>query len=732
VQQGNNVRNVIRTGGGNEINLDDTDGSQRIKLSTPHTNSCVQLGSPNAPESGVAITTETNCSSVAGASMNNITTLANGVNSIATSLGNHNINVAGKNPGFAYFEAFMAGAETVTGLASSVCNDITSSYAASYQTAQLTAANALSDYQNAEVALVEAINAIPACCLGTPMPNPDPRQQMIADLKAYDTAQTAVQTGEGQLATDKAYEKTPTGLDDTETVGGNFGTAYTAGNVALSGGQPAPGSSSDDQAALGSSSDDTDSMTSPGQAYSTDASGNPMGVDTSGNPTPYYRARYNAKLQVAGDFTALNNLLWARQTVVDPSCPGCMEALAAYDTAYAKYLINRSANEAAQEAAIKANPADPRNDNYDGNANATAAANVLGDVSTLLTDVDSTIQPLYSIYSNVLGYGINTYAVGGCTILHNEALAQQTSNVPLLWIESEGLLNTKATQGPSTPDPGDIGGRVSRVKWEKPETMTKAGFPIFTASARAAFAEARQLLGSDDFAYFWGKKLAFVGGQDNAVLSSSKQVLVTGRKQVIVHSRGTTEVAAKKDLLLSSGDNIDISTRTKRPGSTLTLAVTENKAPTDPAPMVAKPISSIKLTVNTATHVIDAPLKNGKMTLKVDDGVKVELDQASKTTKISSDTKVEVKSKEVVIDAGDAGKITLKAGGWTIEIGSSGITLKNQAGTSSLKLADGSVVAKCDPSEVNLASMSAKLKSGNGSVQVMGTGVQAGPMFNGA
>ncbi len=57
VVSSNRERNVIRTGGGNEINIDDSKGSERIKLSTPHQDTLFQLGSPNFPSSGATLAT---------------------------------------------------------------------------------------------------------------------------------------------------------------------------------------------------------------------------------------------------------------------------------------------------------------------------------------------------------------------------------------------------------------------------------------------------------------------------------------------------------------------------------------------------------------------------------------------------------------------------------------------------------------------------------------------------
>ncbi len=57
VDKNNAKRNVIRTGGGNEINIDDDSDGQRIKLHSPYASTTFQLGAKNAPEEGVALET---------------------------------------------------------------------------------------------------------------------------------------------------------------------------------------------------------------------------------------------------------------------------------------------------------------------------------------------------------------------------------------------------------------------------------------------------------------------------------------------------------------------------------------------------------------------------------------------------------------------------------------------------------------------------------------------------
>ena len=94
----NATRNVIRTGGGNEINIDDTEGSERIKMSTPFGGTVLQLGAPNAPTAGALIETGNDVDLIA---KGNISELAEGeiTHSAGTNLNQSApwIDVAGEN-----------------------------------------------------------------------------------------------------------------------------------------------------------------------------------------------------------------------------------------------------------------------------------------------------------------------------------------------------------------------------------------------------------------------------------------------------------------------------------------------------------------------------------------------------------------------------------------------------------------------------------------------------------
>ncbi len=57
VSKANATRNIMRTGGGNEINIDDTSDGQRIKMHTPFASTTFQLGEKNAPEQGATLET---------------------------------------------------------------------------------------------------------------------------------------------------------------------------------------------------------------------------------------------------------------------------------------------------------------------------------------------------------------------------------------------------------------------------------------------------------------------------------------------------------------------------------------------------------------------------------------------------------------------------------------------------------------------------------------------------
>ncbi len=69
VGSGNGMRNVIRTGGGTEINIDDNETGTRFKVTTPDKNTVLQLGAPNAPVQGIFMGTDQDAEMNAGVSL---------------------------------------------------------------------------------------------------------------------------------------------------------------------------------------------------------------------------------------------------------------------------------------------------------------------------------------------------------------------------------------------------------------------------------------------------------------------------------------------------------------------------------------------------------------------------------------------------------------------------------------------------------------------------------------
>jgi type VI secretion system secreted protein VgrG len=69
VTEKNAVRNVIRTGGGTEINIDDSKDGERLKITVPFGQTLLQLGAPNDPTPGAALKTNKNIALASGEGM---------------------------------------------------------------------------------------------------------------------------------------------------------------------------------------------------------------------------------------------------------------------------------------------------------------------------------------------------------------------------------------------------------------------------------------------------------------------------------------------------------------------------------------------------------------------------------------------------------------------------------------------------------------------------------------
>ncbi|APR88538.1 VgrG protein [Minicystis rosea] len=73
VELANATQNVLRTGSGNEMVIDDTVGEERVRIHTPKENTTLQLGAVEEPEVGALLVTDANITEAARVSINEST-----------------------------------------------------------------------------------------------------------------------------------------------------------------------------------------------------------------------------------------------------------------------------------------------------------------------------------------------------------------------------------------------------------------------------------------------------------------------------------------------------------------------------------------------------------------------------------------------------------------------------------------------------------------------------------
>jgi type VI secretion system VgrG family protein len=73
----NHMRNVVRTGAGNELNISDERYKNRIKLTTPYASTAVQMGAPEDPEAGLFARTDAHDTRTIGMTLNSLSAASN-------------------------------------------------------------------------------------------------------------------------------------------------------------------------------------------------------------------------------------------------------------------------------------------------------------------------------------------------------------------------------------------------------------------------------------------------------------------------------------------------------------------------------------------------------------------------------------------------------------------------------------------------------------------------------
>ncbi|MFO0590561.1 MAG: type VI secretion system tip protein TssI/VgrG [Polyangiaceae bacterium] len=99
ITSANATKNILRTGGGNEIQIDDKKDSHRIKMMTPTSNTTFQLGAPNDPEQGAMLSTLGASTTVATTGLSAAGAFASAVSLITDYSSSGDVVTVAKKPG---------------------------------------------------------------------------------------------------------------------------------------------------------------------------------------------------------------------------------------------------------------------------------------------------------------------------------------------------------------------------------------------------------------------------------------------------------------------------------------------------------------------------------------------------------------------------------------------------------------------------------------------------------
>jgi len=128
VTAGNRDRNVIKTGGGNMIDISDEDGRQRFKFTTPTEGSVFQLGADNEAELGAVIKSSANVTAHGAETLSNGAQFVSEISDFSWKAAGSNItSVAGiPSPisGFEKIEKLVSSANKAVGSVNALCDGV--------------------------------------------------------------------------------------------------------------------------------------------------------------------------------------------------------------------------------------------------------------------------------------------------------------------------------------------------------------------------------------------------------------------------------------------------------------------------------------------------------------------------------------------------------------------------------------------------------------------------------
>lgn len=554
VRSDNATHNVIRTGGGNEIDINDDEGNERVKITSPFGKSVVQIGQSNEAENGIALGTMNNITSSADGAVSALSTVQTNWNSFNDTWSCHIIGYAGPTTplarlswGIDAFKGVAVMVGDVSGGILTIRDNIVARKKARLESVEA-GHELLSDQREADRA------ALLACLATVKQDGLDAERR--AKLAAVGPA---VDDVDSELA----------GLGAKAALVAELQAEKAELEAALASARRYDGTS---QAALDAQQAAIDAKQAEITTAEADEATAELAVATK-------QATLAAKLAAIAEDPVLAAL----------GCGGA--TLAAKATALS---TSNSATEAArlQAQTLAAEIAD-------GEASLAGAQETKDWADGLVTAVDSITSPLFSLVSTIWGTGMGGLARNVADFMLEEALAQDIGAAffptyiptPKMQFDIKSPPLFMKLVPPELKDrPVEAYQTIARLDWATPmreatqmvpgggggmlgagKTAMLALIPVvgpflafrYSSTQNGAYQEARNIQGSEAHAALFGQTSAFVSGQEHAALTSAKKVVVTANDQVEIHSRGETEVAGGKAVYVTSSDNVEVVSRGK-------------------------------------------------------------------------------------------------------------------------------------------------------------------------
>lgn len=557
VKAENHRKNVIRTGGGNEFDIDDTEEEQRIKISTPRASAVFQLGAPNAAEDGAFLGTANNITSTAGGMSSGMSSVTDLWSAYHDAWSNHIVGFAGAMPPFLKLQYVDAWAQGVANVVSSMLGatlSVRDGIIAQKQVA-LDGINASKDEASEELAEKTATRnedraALERCFICDDRPRGDGDDDPLAELSE---AMTAYDEALQQREDDQAELLALEGERDSAIEAGLAQSAYELEQVSIPEKEAIVAA---DEVALGEAKARLDASLAVIRANSGD---------------------YQCTCQTSPDSEETTSIA-QRAAAFGTS----NDAMVSADQTYEQLAESASCLE----------------DQIEADGEKLAGVDAAKQGIDAIVGVESTFSGLlFSLITALCGDGVQIYARDTADFMLEEALLQYRGSAPKLGLPTTGwspfppfikmippvplppVLHQTSDRGVLCRS-GDWAEEALKGLRATTQMKPKAGAgivglgwaslmallppPVGPALAakfgRDAFNESRNIQGSEDHVVLFGKKSAYLTGHEHTTVSSYGRVVITSDERTVVHARGKAEIAGG-ETFVSASDVVDVCSR---------------------------------------------------------------------------------------------------------------------------------------------------------------------------